>query len=259
MTQRAFRGVWAFAALGAVALHAGLVALALMAWGDVDVANELGAPGIEIGLEPMAPRAEATDLPAGPDSDASTASAAQAAQQAVPSPSDLPKDLAQDTEDPDRLVSPAPPKKPEQTDPERPTAQAMPSAASAASEATAMPTSDTAAPAERSVTPAQGVGEARQRLRTSWQKELVAHLDRHKRYPPDRIQREAAIVVAFAIDRNGHLLSASVAKSSGDAAFDAAALAMLTRSDPMPPPPAALADEGLSFKLPVIFRARGRK
>ena len=37
---------------------------------------------------------------------------------------------------------------------------------------------------------------------------------------------------------------------------NAAALAMLQRSDPVPAPPPLVADEGLSFSVPVVFRAR---
>jgi protein TonB len=87
---------------------------------------------------------------------------------------------------------------------------------------------------------------------------LVAHLDKHKRYPAERQQKTAEIVVSFAIDRLGHVLSTSIVKGSGDTAFDEAALAMVRRSDPLPPPPPLIADDGLSFTLPVIFRVKGR-
>jgi TonB family protein len=56
----------------------------------------------------------------------------------------------------------------------------------------------------------------------------------------------------------GHVLSTSIVKGSGDRAFDEAALAMVRRSDPVPQPPPLVADEGLSFTLPVIFRVKGR-
>ena len=45
---------------------------------------------------------------------------------------------------------------------------------------------------------------------------------------------------------------------SGDPAFDAAALAMLQRANPVPPPPPLVADDGLTFTLPVIFNAKIR-
>jgi protein TonB len=54
----------------------------------------------------------------------------------------------------------------------------------------------------------------------------------------------------------GHVLSASVVKGSGDAAFDQAVLAMVQKSDPVPPLPAAVADGGLSFALPVLFQVK---
>jgi TonB family protein len=56
----------------------------------------------------------------------------------------------------------------------------------------------------------------------------------------------------------GHVLSSSIIKGSGDKAFDEAALAMVRKSDPVPPPPPRVADEGLSFTLPVIFKVKGR-
>ena len=106
--------------------------------------------------------------------------------------------------------------------------------------------------------PAQGTGASAQRLRATWQKELIAHLDRHKRYPAERSLKSAEILVSFVLDRLGHVLSASVVKGSGDAAFDEAALAMVRKSDPVPRPPPTVADEGLNFTLPVIFRVKGK-
>jgi protein TonB len=60
------------------------------------------------------------------------------------------------------------------------------------------------------------------------------------------------------LDRTGHVLSSSIVRGSGDASFDQAALDMLKRSDPVPAPPPLVADEGLIFTLPVIFRVKGK-
>src|SRR5438270_98134 len=127
-----------------------------------------------------------------------------------------------------------------------------------AAEATATPSSDNIPQAARSVAPALGTGDTARRIRATWQKELVAHLDKHKRYPAGRTLKSAEIVVGFALDRKGHVLSASIVKGSGDTAFDEAALAMIRRSDPVPQPPPVIADEGLNFTLPVIFRIKGK-
>jgi outer membrane biosynthesis protein TonB len=58
------------------------------------------------------------------------------------------------------------------------------------------------------------------------QRELLAHLDKYKRYPANRSQASAAVLIALTLDRSGRVLTANVAKSSGDAAFDDAALRM---------------------------------
>ncbi len=57
----------------------------------------------------------------------------------------------------------------------------------------------------------------------------------------------------------GRVVSASVIKSSGDESFDTAALAMVQRANPVPRPPPLVADEGLSFSLPVVFRVGGKR
>ncbi len=150
-------------------------------------------------------------------------------------------------------------KSPRTTIPRTPTVQADPSEQSAATEATAAPSVDSAPESPRSVAPAQGTGQSAQRLRVTWQKELLAHLNKFKRYPADRARQAAEVVVSFVLDRVGHVVSTRVVKGSGDASFDNAALTMLQRSDPVPPPPPLVADDGLTFTLPVIFQVKGRK
>jgi TonB family protein len=250
--------LWIFAALGALALHIGGGALAVAHLRADDSDDSLGAPAIEIGLEMMSPHLEATDLPPGPDTDASVASPALAEQKAELKETELPKDVPTETNDPDRVVTPNDSNKPKEDDTKIAAVQTNASTESVAAEATATPNSEAIKQGPRSVTPAQGTGESAKRARVTWQKELVAHLDKHKRYPTQRSQKSAEILVSFALDRMGHVLSITIAKGSGDAAFDEAALAMVRKSDPVPPPPPLIADEGLNFTLPVIFKVKGR-
>ena len=256
--QKPSRRLWILAALGALALHIGGVALAIAHLRTDDVDDSLGAPAIEIGLEMMSPHLEPTDLPPGPDAEASVASPALAEQKAEVKETELPKDVPTETENPDRAVTPDDQKKPKEDDAKLAAVQTSASTESVAAEATATPSSEAIQQGPRSVAPAQGTGESAQRMRATWQKELIAHLDKHKRYPAARSQKSAEIVIGFALDRMGHVLSTSIVKGSGDAAFDEAALAMVRRSDPVPQPPPLVADEGLSFTLPVIFRIKGR-
>jgi TonB family protein len=251
------RKLWFLAGLAALALHIGGAALAIAHLRTDDPDDDLGSPAIEIGLEMMAPRQEATDLPPGPDTDASVASPALAEQQAEVKDTELPKAIPTETEDPDRVVTANEPK-PEKEEQEMAAVQTSASTESVAAEATATPSSEAIPEGPRSVAPAAGTGESARRMRATWTKQLIAHLDKHKRYPSQRQQKTAEIVVSFVLDRTGHVLSTGVVKGSGDTAFDEAALAMIRRSDPVPQPPPLVADEGLNFTLPVIFRVRGR-
>ncbi|MBC7577267.1 MAG: energy transducer TonB [Tardiphaga sp.] len=252
------RRLWMMAALCAVLLHVGGLALAVVQINSDEADDSLGAPAIEVGLEMMSPKLEATDLPPGPDTEATTASPAVAEQKAEVKESDLPKAQVRESDDPDRVVTETDSRKPKEEQQEKAVVQQSASTESVAAEATAMPSSETALEGPRSVAPAQGTGDSARRARVTWQKELVAHLDKHKKYPADRQQKTAEITVNFEIDRVGHVLTVSILKSSGDSAFDEAALAMVRRSDPLPQPPPLIADEGLSFTLPVIFRVKGK-
>lgn len=256
--QKPSRRLWILAAVGALALHLAGAALAIAQLQEAEADNSLGATAIEVGIELASLRRETTDLPPGPDTDASVASPALAEQKAEVKETELPKDVPTESDDPDRVVAPNELQKPKEDDPKIAAVQTSASTESVAAEATATPSSDAIPEGPRSVAPAIGTGETARRIRATWQKELVAHLDKHKRYPAERSQKSAEILVNFALDRMGHVLSMSIVKGSGDAAFDEAALAMVRRSDPVPQPPPLVADEGLSFTLPVIFRVKGK-
>jgi TonB family protein len=251
------RRLWILSAVGALAIHAGCVAFALAHMQSDESEQDFGAPAIEIGLELSSPRTEVSDLPPGPDTEASAASPAVTEQKAVVKETELPTAVPTESEEPDRVVSPDDSHKPKDDDPDVATQQATASTEAVASEATAMPTVEAAQESPKSVAPAIGTGESARRIRTTWQKELIAHLDKHKRYPTGSSRKTVEILVNFVLDRVGHVVSTTVVKGSGDPAFDEAALAMVRRSDPVPAPPPLVADEGLSFTLPVIFRVKG--
>jgi protein TonB len=248
--------MWALAALGAVTIHVGCVALALNYMREDDPEDALGAPAIEIGVEMLAPRIDPTDLPPGPDVEASVASPQIVEQREIIEPADLPHAMPTESEDPDRVVSPIETNKPKNDDPNIPSVPAIPSVESITAEATAPPSSEIVQESTRSVNPVQGTGESPDRVRATWQKELIAHFNRHKRYPTNRAAQTAEILVNFIIDETGRVTSSSIVKGSGDTSFDEAALAMIRRSDPVPRPPSLVAQEGLNFTLPVIFRAK---
>jgi len=239
---------WLLAGVGALAFHVAVAGGAVSFMGG-DPEEDVYPPAIEVGFELASAKSEPTDLPPGPESDASTASPAVQEQKAVTEQTDLPKDTPVESETPDRIVTQNDAPKVKEEEQTVAKVETAPSEESAAAEATAPQTIERAPEALRTVAPAQ---------RLTWQKELVAHFDRHKRYPAGRAAKATEIVVTFELDRTGHILSSSVTRSSGDPAFDEAALAMLKRSDPVPAPPPLVADEGLTFTLPVIFRVKGK-
>src|SRR6266480_7897830 len=228
--QKPSRRLWILAAVAALALHVGCGALAVAHLQTDEPDDSLGAAAIEVGLELASLHREATDLPPGPDTDASVASPALAEQKAEVKETELPKDVPTETEDPDRAVTPNDSNKPKEEDAKIASVQTKASTESVAAEATATPSSEAIRKGPRSIAPAQGIGESARRARLTWQKELMAHLEKHKRYPAARTQKSAEILVGFALDRMGHVLLTSIVRGSGDKAFDEAALAMVRHS-----------------------------
>ena len=104
LEQKPSRRLWIFAGLTALALHLGGVALAVAHLRSDELDDAFGAPAIEIGLEMSSPRLDPTDLPPGPDTEASVASPALAEQKAEVKETDLPKDTPTETDNPDRVV-----------------------------------------------------------------------------------------------------------------------------------------------------------
>jgi periplasmic protein TonB len=251
---QASRQLWLVASLAALALHVGCL---LFVWADTDNDSDLafGAPALAIDVDLAAPNKAPIDLPAGPDQDASAASPQMVQQQEVLKQSDLPKDTPTETDDPARLVALDNAKKPVDDDPNVKPVQTAPSTESVAAEATATPSLENLPEAKRSTAPVLGIGDSLRKARVNWYKELSLQFKKHLRYPAAHTAQKMEVLVTFEIDRLGHLLSSSVSKSSGDASFDEAALAMLKRADPLPAPPPAIADEALSFTVPVEFKA----
>jgi TonB family protein len=247
------RRIWGLSAVAAAALHLAAAGAALLTLAGEPEDEDTGAPAIEISLAPAAPHVEdAPDAPPGPQAD-EAAAAAPAVAASQTKDSDDPKIARTEAEEADYTHAEKHEKPVEE--PTRHEATPVVSAESAASEATAPPKSDVAQEAPQAVAPAPGVDKAARAAKLTWQKTLMAHLNRHKRYPSGAGRRSAEVAVTFTLDRLGHVVAASVKRSAGDRAFDEAALTMMRRADPVPPPPATTADEGLTFEVPVMFRA----
>lgn len=84
----------------------------------------------------------------------------------------------------------------------------------------------------------------------AWRGQVSAHLNQFKRSPADGGSGTA--LVSFSVNAHGGVSGVRLAGSSGDPALDAAALAMIARADPVPPPPPGLGSR-ISLSIPVRF------
>lgn len=248
--------LWTIAAVAAVALHVGGAALALTHLRDDGDFDSLATNVANIAVELTSPNVEETDLPAGPDSDASVASPALAEQKAEVKPTDLPKDTPKETDDPDRVVTQNEPTKPTEDNPKPETVQTTASQQSVAQEATARQRLENAHEANLAAAPNIGIGKDNQRLAAQWAKQINAYFEQHLRYPKTENIKATKVTLKLVLNRLGHVVSLAVAESSGDPLFDEAAMDTVRRSDPVPRPPAELTDDTFSYTLPVDFKRR---
>ena len=92
----------------------------------------------------------------------------------------------------------------------------------------------------------------------NWQRQLVVHLQKLKRYPQNARSAQGIVTVTFAIDRAGHIVESRILKSSGSDVLDAEALANIKRAEPLLVPPNGVAGTQLSFTLPIRYVSTGR-
>jgi protein TonB len=113
----------------------------------------------------------------------------------------------------------------------------------------------TAPPAPAAAPPAGNPGATR----ASWQAQLVAWLERYKRYPrlAQEQHQEGTVYLRFTMDRAGHVLSAQIEKGSGFSLLDEEVTALIQRAQPLPVPPPDVAGAQLVLTLPVQFSVRG--
>jgi TonB family protein len=89
----------------------------------------------------------------------------------------------------------------------------------------------------------------------TWRRQIVALLERNKRYPESSLSsREQGVAqIFFSIDRQGGVVDSRVEHSSGAAALDEEALALVRRAQPFPKPPSKLVGERVDLVVPIRF------
>jgi periplasmic protein TonB len=92
----------------------------------------------------------------------------------------------------------------------------------------------------------------------SWQTGLMRQLQRFKRYPASAQshKEEGVVLLSFSLDRSGHVLTRSIARSSGHPDLDDEVMAMIVRAEPLPPFPASMTQDHVDLTVPIRFSLR---
>jgi protein TonB len=106
--------------------------------------------------------------------------------------------------------------------------------------------------ADQAAAPSSSAAAAPSMSPASWRGALMAHLNRHKRFPPGAASTGIATVV-FTINRSGAVIGARLVASSGDPALDAEAVSLPRRASPVPEPPSSVAGGAITLAVPIRF------
>jgi protein TonB len=257
---------WGVSAAVIVTLH---VAAALLAtnWLRPQPERGVSLPAIMIDMAPVtsAPQPTQDDLAPGPVMQEADASPPEPVQQQVIEETIAP---TPPQERPD-VVAP-PEQKPEPT-PARPeSAKIVPAErpapvkpkvvrreAKKPSEATPAPRNSAPPRAEREAPMASAMSAgAMASAIASYNQRVRAHLMRFHQYPSGGGGQRGVARLSFTLGRSGQVRSSRLGGSSGVAAFDAQAMAMIRQASPFPPFPDEIRNGSMSFSIPVEFTVR---
>jgi protein TonB len=248
--------LWTVAAMAAVAGHAAVAAMAL-GWTPGENAPPAAPPVLMISLAPIAaPQVPPQEVAPGPQATNSIPEQdQQQPEKVVESESDVPK-LPEKKKEVAMLPPPMPEPKPDV----KPVVREKPVEAKkdekkkerrVASRAAA-PTTFEAPRADQANAPAAGAARVSPAALASWKGDLMAHLNRYKRYPSGS-SSNGTTLVAFSINRSGAVTSARLARSSGDRALDEEAMSLPRRASPLPRPPEGVGGGAIALTVPIHF------
>ena len=249
---------WTSCLLVVLALHAGLMLVLMLRQVQIEPA---GAPPamVTIDLPPLSAPAPPTPVAPPPPEPQTQPSPLEPQTQSLPLPEpEVPKLAPSPVPHPAvALPAPQPPKpKPKVRRVEQvalppprqePATPAPPPAATASLPPSAAPGSG--AQASASSAPA---------ARASWQAQLVAWIEKYKRYPrvAQEQRQQGVVYLRFAMDRHGRVTSSQINKSSGFELLDDEVLDLIQRAQPLPAPPPEVPGDQISLVVPVAFSLR---
>ena len=223
-----------FHAAGAVALFA--------RWGE-DSDLVVNAPVIMVALAPasVSPNVTPNESPPGPE---------QSEAQPEPEPEQPVEKLDLPLERQAEPLAVAPPPKPIEKPKGNKPKQKHASLSSAPSRADQK--------AERAAAPMPGASSRNSDAVPNWKSQLVARLERYKRYPSEAQSRgeNGVAQLAFSVDRSGGVHNARIVRSSGSSILDRETLTLAERAQPLPPPPPEITGSQIPIVVPIRYNAR---
>jgi periplasmic protein TonB len=250
---------WTISAAVVVLAH-GAFAAALVTWREEsEPAEPAAAIVVEFAPVPVAPPNRELDIAPGPEQVMSEASPDKPVEPVKEKIEEKPELKTEPVEEPPPQVKPAPNPEvaitplsqarevPQREEP-RPPAPTTSAPQAVPLQSAAIP----AAPAQGQATP------RRSNAIPTWKTQIVALLERNKRYPPAAQSRgeHGVAQVFFSLDRTGRVIESRVVRSSGAATLDEEALALLHRAQPFPPPPAEMPGPHVDLTVPIRFNLR---
>ncbi|TFV72712.1 energy transducer TonB [Bradyrhizobium frederickii] len=257
---------WSLSAAAIVMLHVAAVLLA-MNWQRSQPEQGVSLPAIMVDMAPLtsAPQSTQDDVAPGPVMQEADASPPEPVQQQTveetiaPTP---PQDKPDVVAPPEQKLEPTPARpEPAKIVPLEKPAPAKPKVvrreARKPSEATPAPRTSAPPRAEREapMASAQSAG-ALASVIASYNQRVRAHLMRFHSYPAGGGGQRGVARLSFTVSRSGQVTSSRLAGSSGVAAFDTQAMAMVRQASPFPPVPDEIKNGAMSFTIPVEFTVR---
>jgi protein TonB len=231
LPERAGFSRWTLAGVSIIAAHAAIIA-AIAFWYARQPVEPNILPAIAVTLAPQeasSPTIQDQDIAVGPTM-----------QQAEATPKEERK---VEEKPPDEMVQPPPPQpQAEVTLPEKEQKIEKPE-----------PQPVAPAPETRALPKNAKIGEFTEAGSNAYNALVFGHLQKFKRYPVAARGAAGTVLVRFALNRAGEVVSTEVTKSSGNGVLDREALDILRRASPFPPFPTAKPGAQDSYIAPVNF------
>lgn len=256
---------WLLAFTAGLLVHIGAIYAALHQPPEDEQEEDIAGPiAIELAPLPVSPPAEKLDLPVGPRAEETQASTATPMKAETAKEEEAPNltSTPYEPDDPDlRFSKQVLKKEAEETPNDDKTTEKVETQQAATAtpvpETTAPPPSN-APPAPVAAAPQAGLDKSQRIALERWQRKLVVHLNRFKRYPAEArsSRKQGDVIISFTIDRYGRVIRKGLVAGSGVASLDAAALAILERAGPLPSPPNEIDGNAFDLSLPIEYRVK---